>query len=200
MMSTAKYWWQIAVHRIPHNSLKTDRETQSMYHLLGTLYMYLPSSILGCLVYDPGENIFFRDIKYLLFVKKISSFAPIPQKINLENIKSICYNPRKSSFHTMCHFLCQALKIQILSFFFFQSLPLEPYASPSTKPLKLTKHQHQKNSKNHEDTQKPPRAKISAAGVSLVSQISSIAKFLPQRSSSRLVMVGTRTASLHYVF
>ena len=49
-------------------------------------------------------------------------------------------------------------------------------------------------------SQKPPRAKISAAGVSLVSQISSIAKFLPQRSSSRLVIVGTRTASLHYVF
>ena len=49
-------------------------------------------------------------------------------------------------------------------------------------------------------TQRPPRAKISAAGVSLVSQISSIAKFLRQRSSSRLVMVGTRTASLHYVF
>ena len=52
----------------------------------------------------------------------------------------------------MCHFLCQALKIQILSFFFFQSLPLEPYASPSTKPLKLTKHQHHKNSKIREDT------------------------------------------------
>ena len=82
---------------------------------------------------------------------KISTFSPIPRKINLENIKSICYNPRKSSFHTMCHFLCQAVKIQILSFFFFQSLPLEPYASPSTKPLKLTKHQHQKNSKIGED-------------------------------------------------
>ena len=134
MMSTAKYWWQIAVRRIPLHNLKKDRETQSMYHLLGTLYMYLPSSILGCLVYDPGENIFFRDIKYLLFVNKISSFAPIPQEINLENIKSICYNPRKNSFHTMCHFLCQAVKIQILSFFFFQSLPPEPYASPSTKP------------------------------------------------------------------
>ena len=52
----------------------------------------------------------------------------------------------------MCHFLCQALKIQILSFFFFQSLPLEPYASPSTKPLKLTKYQHQKNLKIREDT------------------------------------------------
>ena len=134
MMSTAKYWWQIAVHRIRHHNLKKGRETQSMYHLLGTLYMYLPSSILGCLVYDPGENIFFRDIKYLLFVKRISSFAPIPPKINLENIKSICYNPRKNFFHTMCHFLCQAVKIQILSFFFFQSLPPEPYASPSTKP------------------------------------------------------------------
>ena len=34
----------------------------------------------------------------------------------------------------------------------------------------------------------------------LVSQISSIAKFLPQRSSSRLVMAGTKTASAHYVF
>ena len=79
MMSTAKYWWHIPVHRIPHDSLKTDRETQSMYHLLGTLYMYLPSSILGCLVYDPGGNIFFRDIKNLVVVKNIN-LLPYPTK------------------------------------------------------------------------------------------------------------------------
>ena len=79
MMSTAKYWWHTTVHRIPHYNLKTDRETQSMYHLLGTLYMYLPSSILGCLVYDPGGNIFFRDIKNLVVVKNIN-LLPYPTK------------------------------------------------------------------------------------------------------------------------
>ena len=39
----------------------------------------------------------------------------------------------------MCNFLCQAVKIQILSFFFFQSLPLEPLCEPIHQTPKVDK-------------------------------------------------------------
>ena len=54
----------------------------------------------------------------------------------------------------MCIFLCQAVKIQILSFFFFQSLPLEPLCEPIHQTPKVDKtsaSEKFKGHKNHEE-------------------------------------------------
>ena len=83
--------------------------------------------------------------------------SPIPRKINLENIKSICYNPRENFFHTMCNFLCQALKIQI-SFIFLLSISApgalcEPiHQTPKVdKTSTSEKFKYSRGRKNHQE-------------------------------------------------
>ena len=79
MMSTAKYWWQIAVHRILHHDIKKDRETSLDVSPVGnSLYVFAQlHSGLPCLR-SWGKYIFQRHKKPVV-VKNIN-LLPYPTK------------------------------------------------------------------------------------------------------------------------
>ena len=78
-MSTAKYWWQIAVHRILHHDIKKDRETSLDVSPVGnSLYVFAQlHSGLPCLR-SWGKYIFQRHKKPVV-VKNIN-LLPYPTK------------------------------------------------------------------------------------------------------------------------